>query len=88
MTYEIEEGVEIPPKGGAKYPWARMQPGDSIAVLEPYVKGQGSPAGSSASSWVKRNEPGWSAVTRRQDDEVVRVWFTKAGGVSALREVG
>ena len=75
MTYEIEQGVEIPPRGGAKYPWPTMEPGDSILVDEPYTKGGGSAAGSSASSWVKRNRSEWSTITRRIDEKTVRVWF-------------
>ena len=77
MTYEIEHDVEIPPRGGAKYPWQAMKPGDRILVNEPYVKGGGSAAGSSASSWVKRNHPEWSTITRRMDDKWVGVWFTE-----------
>jgi len=77
MTYEIETDIEIPPRGGAKYPWSKMKPGDSILVNEVYSKGGGSPAGSSASSWVKRNHPEWSTITRRIDSKTVRVWFTE-----------
>jgi len=79
MTYEIEHDVEIPPRGGAKYPWEKMGDGDSIPVAEDYEKGRGSAAGSSASSWLKRNRPGWTAVTRREEGREsthVRVWFT------------
>jgi len=75
MTYKIEHNVEIPPRGGSKYPWASMGDGDSIVVEEKYAKGNGSAAGSSAASWLKRNRPGWSAVARRVDDEHARVWF-------------
>ena len=75
MTYEIESGIEIPPRGGAKYPWQKMKAGDSIRVEETYVKGTGSAAGSSASSWLKRNRPGWTAIARREDSENTRVWF-------------
>jgi len=87
MNYEIEHNVEIPPRGGAKYPWEKMGHGDSICVHEPYTKGRGSVAGSSAASWLKRNRPGWEAVTRRdgEEPETVRVWF-RENGVSNDRE--
>jgi len=79
MTYKIEHDVEIPPRGGAKYPWSEMEDGDSIVVDEPYVKEKGSAAGSSAQSWLKRNRPGWTAVTRREDEGHARVWFVANG---------
>jgi len=78
MAYEIEHDVEIPPRGGAKYPWEKMGHRDSIPVEEPYVKGKGSAAGSSAQSWLKRHRPGWEAITRRDEkrpETHVRVWF-------------
>jgi len=78
MTYVIEHDIEIPPRGGAKYPWEKMGHMDSIPVEEPYEKGKGSAAGSSAASWLKRNREGWEAVTRRDEDRPethVRVWF-------------
>jgi len=77
MTYEIENGIPIPPRGGAKYPWAEMKAGDSILVDEPYEKTGGSPAGSSAASWVKRNREGWISTARRIDEKTVRVWFSE-----------
>jgi len=77
MSYEIESDVPIPPRGGAKYPWQAMGHRDSISIKEPYVKGKGSAAGSSASSWLKRNRTGWTAVSRRDEAnaDCVRVWF-------------
>jgi len=84
MTYEIEHDVEIPPRGGAKYPWQDMKDGDSIVVEEAYAKGKGSAAGSSAQSWLKRNRPGWSAVARREDDDLCRIWFVEGGGMTAI----
>jgi len=86
MTYQIERDIEIPPRGGAKYPWAEMEPGDSILVDEPYTKGRGSAAGSSASSWVKRNHPEWSTLTRRIDEKTVRVWFTEVDDIKIITE--
>ena len=65
MPYEILKGREIPPRGGERYPWRRMESGDSIVVDEPYEKGKGSSALSSAQEWLKRNRPSWVATSRR-----------------------
>ena len=73
MKFEIEHNVTRPLKSGAKYPWGEMGERDAITVEEAYEKGKGSPAGSSAASWLKRNNPEWESGTWRGEPETGKV---------------
>lgn len=81
----IEAGVEMPPRvtppRGSKYPWGKMQPGDSFPVKP--RPGQTprqlrSSVSASFHTWARRNgKSGELACTIRTIDGVVRAWLVK-----------
>ena len=85
--YCISKGLGTPPPerqhGRAlKYPWAKMEVGDSFEVTYDQRPGKtpyaivNSLAGSAA-SWSKRNREGQWKFTTRQSRTGVRVWRTE-----------
>lgn len=70
MEYQIESGVPVPEarNGRSRYPFAKMEAGDTFVVPGDENKG----VRSAAHSYGKRH--GRTFTCRRQGDGTVRVW--------------
>jgi hypothetical protein len=76
---EIEKGVPVPTTGtSGKYPWAEMEDGDSFVVSpredETYASAQRR-ISNNGRQWLERNRPGWKIVTKKENDNAIRVWI-------------
>lgn len=76
-AFEIEAGVEVPkahkPRGRqAKYPWHKMEVGDSILVEGEAASASKCKAYSSANTWGARN--GVKFTGRTVGERKVRIW--------------
>lgn len=92
MSYEITKGVPLPPtarfgrRGGGKYPFASMLPGDSFFApvdttgLSPdeivkLASHQAKNLYSAAYCWAKDNQPEWKFCSRRSiEPPGARIW--------------
>lgn len=75
--FELEKGVPVPPRGAilrarGKYPFARMQVGDSFLVKEKRER-LSTKMSSCAANWARANDVPWKFVARMTPDGV-RVW--------------
>lgn len=72
MSYKIETGIPIPDRGGKKFPFGDMAPGDSfLAPLEGYKSHETLRARIHTAAKAR----GFEVVTRKSGDEGLRVWL-------------
>lgn len=84
MTYQIAKDIPLPPREDSRtrlrYPWPRMEPGDSILIEHPLTEADSrkSPAqisaAMSAKRWLRLYRPEWRILCAREDDGI-RIWI-------------
>ena len=84
MDYQITKDIPPPSRednhSNLRYPWPRMEPGDSILIEHPLTEADGRKcpaqisAAMSAKRWLKLYRPEWCVLCAREDDGI-RIWF-------------
>ena len=74
--YEIEKNIPITKNGAGKpckYPFSKMEVNDSLIFGE-YTKHNMSLAANAPRNWAAKANPTWKFVTRKTEDNKIRIW--------------
>jgi hypothetical protein len=74
---KIEKGIPVPERSNIKYPWGRMEVGDSFFVKCEYSKIKHHSVNGSMYYWKKRNKKDDWKFTVRRVDGGIRAWRIK-----------
>lgn len=75
MTYKIETNVPLPTGKRAKYPFSKLEVGESIILDKDYTREKHSKYNSAANNYGKRW--GKKFIVRKTEEGHTRVWRTK-----------
>jgi len=70
---KIEKGIPIPEKSYIKYPWGKMEVGDSFFLFFEYTKREHQSISGSQASWKRYNKSNYKFTIRKVDGGI-RAW--------------
>jgi hypothetical protein len=75
MNYKIEKGIESPKVKNAKYPFSKMEVGDSVVMAEIYTRALAQKYFTAAKNYGTRWNKKFSA--KKTEDGKLRIWRIK-----------